>query len=208
MMVNWSGSIMSSQEILQSPSQGISRESRLLTFWVGNDGVGGHGGDYMVCSAVHFRCFCFLTTRLQYNSQYERLRRSQLYMVHADLQLTITPTRHRIATIYEIIDHAPGFVDDTDVIWVWDCFQEVDIVTNELVFQWRASEHHSGGNVSGYLALKDEPNHAWDWYHMSSIQKKMNIALSGLCKVHTYHHLHRWNDWRNYLDTGGQAQRI
>lgn len=77
-------------------------------------------------------------------------------------------------TIYEIYPITlPGFVDDTDVVWVWDClFQEIDIVTNELVFQWRASEHHSLEET--YRNINDEgrvPNRPWDWYHMNSIQK-------------------------------------
>ncbi|KAG9667023.1 hypothetical protein KCU99_g9435, partial [Aureobasidium melanogenum] len=133
---------------------------QVLTFWVGNDGVGGHGeGDYYM-----------------YNSQYEEIAKiSALHGLHADLhELTITPQGTGIMTIYEIYPITlPGFVDDTDVIWVWDClFQEIDIVTNELVFQWRASEHHSLEET--YRDIRDEgrePNHAWDWYHMNSIQK-------------------------------------
>lgn len=77
-------------------------------------------------------------------------------------------------TIYEIHPVTyPGFVDDTDVIWVWDClFQEIDLATNELIFQWRASEHHSLDET--FRDINDEgrvPNRPWDWYHMNSIQK-------------------------------------
>lgn len=77
-------------------------------------------------------------------------------------------------TVYEIYPvTAPGFVADTDVIWIWDClFQEIDIVSNELVFQWRASEHHDLNET--YRNIHDEgrtPNRPWDWYHMNSIQK-------------------------------------
>ncbi|KAG9725091.1 hypothetical protein KCU73_g13260, partial [Aureobasidium melanogenum] len=133
---------------------------QVLTFWVGNDGVGGHGeGDYYM-----------------YNSQYEEIAKiSALHGLHADLhELTITPQGTGIMTIYEVYPITlPGFVDDTDVIWVWDClFQEIDIVTNELVFQWRASEHHSLEET--YRDIRDEgrePNRPWDWYHMNSIQK-------------------------------------
>lgn len=77
-------------------------------------------------------------------------------------------------TVYEIYPvTVPGFVGDTDVIWIWDClFQEIDIASNELVFQWRASEHHNLNET--FRNIHDEgrtPNRPWDWYHMNSIQK-------------------------------------
>ncbi|KAI5198602.1 hypothetical protein E4T39_06718 [Aureobasidium subglaciale] len=133
---------------------------QVLTFWVGNDGIGGHGeGDYYM-----------------YNSRYDELAKiSALNGLHADLhELTITPEGTGIMTIYEIHPVTlPGYVDDTDVIWIWDClFQEIDLVTNKLVFQWRASEHHSLEET--YRQIGDEgrvSNHPWDWYHMNSIQK-------------------------------------
>ncbi|CAD0085061.1 unnamed protein product [Aureobasidium mustum] len=151
---------------------------QVLTFWVGNDGVGGHGeGDYyMVRCATCLDCSHLLTTRLQYNSRYEEIAKiSALNGLHADLhELTVTPQGTGIMTIYEIYPiTSPGFVDDTDVVWVWDCvFQEIDIATNELVFQWRASEHHSLEET--YRKIGDEgrvSNRPWDWYHMNSIQK-------------------------------------
>lgn len=151
---------------------------QVLTFWVGNDGVGGHGeGDYyMVRCATCLDCSHLLTTRLQYNSQYEEIAKiSALNGLHADLhELTITPQGTGIMTIYETHPITlPGFLDDTDVVWVWDClFQEIDIATNELVFQWRASEHHSLEET--YRIIGDEgraPDRPWDWYHMNSIQK-------------------------------------
>jgi hypothetical protein len=88
--------------------------------------------------------------------------------------MTITPQGTAILTVYEIYPiTSPGFVDDTDVIWIWDClFQEIDITTNELFFQWRASEHHSLNET--YRDIHDEgrsPDRPWDWYHMNSIQK-------------------------------------
>lgn len=77
-------------------------------------------------------------------------------------------------TIYQIYPiNEPGFVEDTDEIWVWDClFQEIDLATNELVFEWRASDHHSLQET--YREIGDEGRESgrpWDWYHMNSIQK-------------------------------------
>jgi len=95
--------------------------------------------------------------------------------LHADLhEMTITPQGTAIMTVYEIYPvTVPGFVDDTNVLWIWDClFQEIDIASNELVFQWRASEHHNLNET--FRNIHDEgrtPNQPWDWYHINSIQK-------------------------------------
>lgn len=92
-------------------------------------------------------------------------------------------------TVYEIYPvTVPGFVGDTDVIWIWDClFQEIDIVSNELVFQWRASEHHSLDET--FRIIHEEgrtPNRPWDWYHMNSIQKdEMGNYLVSARYTHT-----------------------
>jgi hypothetical protein len=88
--------------------------------------------------------------------------------------MTITPQGTAIMTIYEVyLVTSPGFVDDTDDIWIWDClFQEFDIATNTLVFQWRASEHHSLNET--FRDIRDEgrsSDHPWDWYHINSIQR-------------------------------------
>lgn len=56
--------------------------------------------------------------------------------------------------------------------YIWDSlFQEIDIETNELIFQWRASDHHSLNETYrevGYDGTKDSP---FDWYHINSVQK-------------------------------------
>jgi hypothetical protein len=88
--------------------------------------------------------------------------------------MTITPQGTAIMTIYEVyLVASPGFVDDTDDIWIWDgLVQEFDIATNSLVFQWRASEHHSLNET--FRDIRDEgrnPDQPWDWYHINSIQK-------------------------------------
>lgn len=56
--------------------------------------------------------------------------------------------------------------------YIWDClFQEIDIETNELIFQWRASDHHSLDETYhdiGWDGTRDAP---FDWYHINSVQK-------------------------------------
>jgi hypothetical protein len=88
--------------------------------------------------------------------------------------MTITPQGTAIITIYEVyLVTSSGFVDDTDQLWIWDClFQEFDIATNTLVFQWRASEHQSLNET--FRDIRDEgrsSDQPWDWIHINSIQK-------------------------------------
>lgn len=56
--------------------------------------------------------------------------------------------------------------------YVWDgVFQEIDIETNELLFEWRASEHFAfEDNQRGFHngKSKDAP---WDFFHINSVDK-------------------------------------
>ena len=70
----------------------------------------------------------------------------------ADLhEFTITPEGTALMTLYEIV---PGDVsmfrefdpqknpDDKDANYIWDgVFQEINLDTGDLIFEWRASEH-------------------------------------------------------------------
>lgn len=47
-------------------------------------------------------------------------------------------------------------------------FQEIDLDTNEVLFQWRASEHI---NMSGSYEQLGNPDWGWDFFHINSIQK-------------------------------------
>lgn len=84
--------------------------------------------------------------------------------------MTITTNDTALVSIYQIFP----LKDDAGVTtWIWDClFQEIDIATNALVFEWRASEHYSvedtyrnrGGEGSS-------PRRPFDWFHLNSVQK-------------------------------------
>lgn len=55
--------------------------------------------------------------------------------------------------------------------WMWDSmFQEVNLETNELVFEWRASDHFlfSESYISTLPATESEP---WDWFHINTVEK-------------------------------------
>lgn len=65
----------------------------------------------------------------------------------------------------------------------WDgIFQEVDIETNELLFEWRAADHFTFQDmaVDSYSRKDMEATDGFDWYHINSIEKdpKGNYLIS------------------------------
>jgi hypothetical protein len=128
-----------------------------LTYWHGDDTVGGHGeGDYYML-----------------NSSYDLVAKiSALGDLHADLHtLSITPNDTAIISIYQPYEKEKG----GQLQYIWDClFQEIDIATNSLIFQWRASDFHD--TSESYHTPRYEEEGAtnithWDWYHLNSVEK-------------------------------------
>lgn len=80
-------------------------------------------------------------------------------------------------SVYEIIDADLTPLGHEANGKIWDCLiQEIDLATGNLIFQWRASEHHELTET-----LRDVPNaDPYDWYHMNSIDKdpKGNYIVS------------------------------
>lgn len=66
--------------------------------------------------------------------------------------------------------------------WIWDgIFVEVDVETNEKLFEWRASEHFSFTEVErDREGDGDSENQPWDLFHINSIDKddKGNFLVS------------------------------
>lgn len=58
--------------------------------------------------------------------------------------------------------------------YIWDCyFQEIDIVTGQLLFEWRASEHYNFSDMSidSWASWTGHIADPWDWYHINSVVK-------------------------------------
>ncbi|KAK9855192.1 hypothetical protein MYU51_002491 [Penicillium brevicompactum] len=130
-----------------------------LTFWAGNDGIGGHGdGTYYML-----------------NSQYE-----EVYKIRgagglpADMhEFHITRDDTAVFALYDTQPADLRAVGGPENGWIYDgVFQEVDVETNKLLFQWRASDHFKF--TDSYRGLeergssKDVP---WDFFHINSIDK-------------------------------------
>jgi len=67
--------------------------------------------------------------------------------------------------------------------WIWDCVvQEIDVVTNALIFEWRASQHLAFDDMivdswSSWTGVEADP---WDFFHINSASKdaKRNYLIS------------------------------
>lgn len=58
--------------------------------------------------------------------------------------------------------------------YIWDsAFQEVDIETNEVLFEWRASQHFAleDMTVNSWAEWTGHEGDPWDWFHLNSVEK-------------------------------------
>ncbi|KAJ5947976.1 hypothetical protein N7466_000991 [Penicillium verhagenii] len=132
---------------------------RYLTFWAGDDLVRGHGEGIMY----------------MLNSSYE-----EAYKLHgvngvaADLhEFHITRDDTAVFTVYDIKSVDLTSTGGSKDAWIYDgVFQEIDVETNELLFEWRASEHFSFSEVErDSEGTGDSEEDPWDWFHINSVDK-------------------------------------
>ncbi|PYH89350.1 hypothetical protein BO71DRAFT_434883 [Aspergillus ellipticus CBS 707.79] len=147
-----------------------------LTFWVGNDAVVGHGqGIYYMLDSSYKEAYIVRGAN----------------RLHGDIhEFHITLDETAVFTIYDIrqvdLRSAGGPKDG----WIWDgTFQEVDIETGELLFQWHASDHFSFTDVARGIENSGDKEHPWDFFHINSIDKdaKGNFLVSsrhGNCLIY------------------------
>lgn len=73
-------------------------------------------------------------------------------------------------TVYEIIECQPG--DGQAPFYLWDgIFQEVTIDTQELLFQWRASDHILIDDSYVPVEGAESADEAHDFFHINSVSK-------------------------------------
>ncbi|PWY92164.1 hypothetical protein BO70DRAFT_424909 [Aspergillus heteromorphus CBS 117.55] len=139
-----------------------------ITFWVGNDGIVGHGhGVYYMLDSSY---------KEAYKVQAANGLKGDIHEFHITLDETA------VFTIFDLRQadlRAAGGPKDG---WVWDgTFQEIDIETGECLFQWHASEHFDIGDVvRGREGAGGDKDNAWDFFHINSVDKdaKGNFLVS------------------------------
>lgn len=102
-----------------------------------------------------------------------RVTAEQLAGVRADAhEFTVTPDNTAILTVYETIrwDLSPytdaegaadGYIRDS-------LFQEIDLASFKVLFQWRASDYI---DMSDSFEDIEDPEDGWDFFHINSVQK-------------------------------------
>ncbi|CAK1361250.1 hypothetical protein CB0940_03356 [Cercospora beticola] len=134
------------------------KNEAFLTFWGGNDAVGGHG----------------IGTYFMLDQQYqERYRIEAANGLGADLHVfTITESGTALISIYDTkytnLDSKVGYERQG---WIWDSiFQVIDLETGEAVFEWRANDHIEV--AQSYAAVNEAAEtDPWDAYHLNSVEK-------------------------------------
>jgi len=88
-------------------------------------------------------------------------------------EFSITPQNTAVITAYV---RTPWNLTEQgrDNGYIWDCvFQEIDIESGSLLFEWRASNHFKFSQMavnswSSWTGTFQDP---WDWFHLNSVQK-------------------------------------
>ncbi|PLB52060.1 hypothetical protein P170DRAFT_348536 [Aspergillus steynii IBT 23096] len=131
-----------------------------LTFWAGNDGITGHGdGTYYMLDS-------------NYQEAYKIRGANGLPADLHEFHITLNETA--VFTIYETRSADLRSVEDGPQDgWIYDgTFQEVDIETGELLFQWRASDHFTFAEMfRGREGNGESESRPWDFFHINSIDK-------------------------------------
>ncbi|KAL4882291.1 ASST-domain-containing protein [Aspergillus karnatakaensis] len=171
-IVDQDGQLVWAGEDIYEPTANLDvhtyKGRQYLTFWSGSTDVEGHGD-----GVVHM-------LDSSYNEVYKiRGPNGDSVDLH-EFQITLDDTA--LFTVYDVVnvDHQPD--DGRYDSWVWDSrFVEIDIETDRVLFEWRASEHV---NFSQVIRETENPDWsystAWDFFHLHSVDKdaKGNYLVS------------------------------
>ncbi|KAI9373531.1 ASST-domain-containing protein [Aspergillus egyptiacus] len=145
-----------------------------LTFWAGDENDNGHGDGtiFMLDSS--------------YNEAYT-IRGPSGFSADSH-EFRITREETALFTIYDAVSADLRSVQGPQNGWIWDCrFVEVDIETNDVLFEWRASEHFNFTQVARSPGDTGRIfQDAWDFFHISSVDKddRGNYLISALNTDH------------------------
>ncbi|CZT51380.1 uncharacterized protein RSE6_12517 [Rhynchosporium secalis] len=135
------------------------RGEDFLTFWTGESHGPHSNGSYIMLDSSYEVAYTVNTVDIDMGGDLHEFK--------------ITSNGTALFTIYQDRQVDCSDVGYDGLCWVDDCiFQEVDIATGELLFQWRASDHVPLSH-SYKLRHKDGKTQkkAWDYFHLNSVDK-------------------------------------
>ncbi|TGJ84666.1 hypothetical protein E0Z10_g4104 [Xylaria hypoxylon] len=100
-------------------------------------------------------------------------------------EFQITEHGTTLMTIYNPVPADLTSIGGPEQGWALDClFQEIDIATGELLFEWSAIEHVALSDTVRYFAGEDDgttPETAYDFFHINSVDVdgEGNYVVSG-----------------------------
>lgn len=173
-----------------------------LTYWVGDDNFWGHGVGYYKMLDYKYDIAYAISAGNGLDGDYH--------------EFSITPDNTALLTAYiktswdlSTYGREEGFI--------WDCaFQEIDIETNEVLFEWRASQHYAFTDmtVNSWADWTGHEGDPWDWFHLNSVEKDASgnyLIAARYTNAITYIHGHsgdniwtlggKWNDFYNSPDS-------
>nr|QOV03411.1 hypothetical protein HMg6365.t1 [Hypomontagnella monticulosa] len=134
------------------------RGEKYLTFWAGNDAVGGHGAGTIIMLDKSYSLFKEIKAANGLDADLHDFR--------------ITEAGTALITVYEMVQHDLKDAGKNHIGPVWDCIiQEVDLETGLSVFQWRALDHWKLSDSFREIGGDGEDDRAYDFFHMNSIDK-------------------------------------
>lgn len=75
-------------------------------------------------------------------------------------------------TIYDVVPADLSSVGGPQDGEIWESiFQEIDLDTNEVLFEWRATDHYEFKDTVRQLGEQGVIGDPWDWFHTNSIDK-------------------------------------
>lgn len=90
-------------------------------------------------------------------------------------EFTITDEDTALVTVYDPVPADLSTIGGPELGWVYDgIFQEIDIATGKLLFEWRASAHFPANVTYENLKAKGhDRSTAFDYFHINSVDKNV-----------------------------------
>lgn len=130
-----------------------------ITFWHGGDS-GWFGKGYYLMLDSSYQVFKNVTAAGDLDGDLHEFQITE----QGTALLTAYDTKAADLSAYGVAD---GQIIDS-------LFQEIDLETGELLFQWRASDHYP---VTESLAPYESFHGAWDYFHINSVSKDPHTGL-------------------------------
>ncbi|KAJ2966712.1 hypothetical protein NQ176_g10021 [Zarea fungicola] len=145
-----------------------------ITFWHDGDSYQNDGGSYIV---------------LDQSYQMVKELRPVGRPTSRPVELKLTQTGTAVMLMHHVTQ-ASGSVGGLKNGWINEAIiQEIDVASNELLFEWRASEHFDVGKSRASMAGEQgsTPSTAFDFFHATGIDVDHNrnyiIASRNMCNA-------------------------